>query len=58
MDRFFWKRVFPVLFYGMLGLALVSGAFTGYSAYKAGCLQSMALNGVCASNPQIDKWFK
>jgi hypothetical protein len=30
----------------------------GYVAYRAGCLQSMILNGVCLSDPTIDGALK
>ena len=47
---YFVARIF-VTTIGMMG-------FTAYSAYRSGCVESMVLNGVCASDPKVDKWFK
>ncbi len=42
----------------IFALAIVMALATGYAAIKAGCVQSMLLNGVCLSDPTLDGALK
>jgi hypothetical protein len=55
-DRSF--RRMNILVWSIIGLSFVSIPAIGYVAYRAGCLQSMILNGVCLSDPTIDGALK
>lgn len=55
-DRSFRRT--GILIWSIFALVFVSIPVIGVMAYKAGCLQSMVLNGVCLSDPTLDGALK
>ncbi len=55
-DRQF--RLMNIVFWIIFSAAILSIPAVGYMAYKAGCFQSMVLNGVCLSDPTLDGAMK